>query len=159
MVIFMNNQLIQQLKKHEGFRSRVYKCTAGCDTIGYGYNMDANPLKLTNYELVKFRKEGIEQNVAEWLLMRMVDKCHTDLVESITWFESLDEVRQAVLINMCFNLGIGGLMQFKNTLAMIKAGDYKLAADAMLKSKWATQVHGRATELAKQMELGVFAHG
>ena len=153
----MNNQLIQQLKRHEGFRSRVYKCTAGHNTIGYGYNLDANPLKLTNYELVKFRNEGIEQNVAEWLLIRMADKCTGELASSLNWFESLDHVRQCVLINMCFNLGLKGLLGFKNTLAMVSVGEYEEAAKNMLKSKWAEQVKTRAVELSEQMRTGKFA--
>jgi len=157
MVIFLNNQLIQQLKRHEGFRSRAYKCTAGHDTIGYGYNLDANPLKLTNYEIVKFRKEGMDEKVGEWLLLRMIDQCTGQVAKSLDWFESLDDVRQCVLINMCFNLGLKGLLGFKNTLAMVHAGDYDLAAQAMLKSKWATQVKGRAVELSEQMKTGKFA--
>jgi lysozyme len=157
MVIFMSNLLLQQLKRHEGFRTRVYQCTGGFDTIGYGYNLNANPLKLTNYEIVKFRKEGIDDRVAEWLLLRMIDQCTGQLIKSLAWFESLDDVRQAVLINMCFNLGLKGLLGFKNTLAMVRAGDYESAAQAMLKSKWAGQVHGRAVELALQMKTGKFA--
>jgi lysozyme len=157
VAIAMNQQLIEQLKKHEGFRSKVYQCTAGRNTIGYGYNLDANPLKLSNYELNQFNAKGIEEKVAEWLLLRMIDKCTGELVHNISWFESLDDVRQAVLINMAFNLGITGLLQFKTTLAMVKAGDYVLAAENMLKSKWATQVKGRATELSEQMKTGKFA--
>jgi lysozyme len=157
MVILMNQKLIEQLKKHEGFRARVYKCTAGRNTIGYGYNLDANPLNLTDFELKQFVDSGVQERVAEWLLIRMIDKCTGELVSHISWFESLDEVRQSVLINMAFNLGITGLMQFKTTLAMVKAGDYDLASKAMLKSKWAGQVHGRAAELALQMRTGVFA--
>lgn len=153
----MNNQLIQQLKRHEGFRNRVYKCTAGHDTIGYGYNLDANPLGLTNYEVNKFRKEGIDDKVAEWLLIRMVDKCIGELVNNLDWFELLDDVRQCVLVNMCFNLGLKGLLGFKNTLAMVHAGDYELAAENMIKSKWANQVKGRAVELSEQMKTGKFA--
>jgi lysozyme len=152
----MNQKLIEQLKKHEGLRSRVYQCTGGFDTIGYGYNLDANPLALTNYEIVLLRKNGIEERIADWLLIRMIDQCTGQLAKSIDWFESLDEVRQAVLINMCFNLGLKGLLGFKNTLAFIKAGDYENAASNMLKSKWAGQVHGRAVELALQMRTGAF---
>jgi lysozyme len=156
MVIFMNNLLLQQLKRHEGFRTRVYQCTGGFDTIGYGYNLDANPLALTNYEIVKFRKEGMDEKVAEWLLLRMIDQCTGQLAKSLDWFESLDDARQSVLINMCFNLGLKGLLGFKTTLAMVRAGDYVLAAENMLKSKWAGQVKGRAVELALQMRTGAF---
>jgi lysozyme len=153
----MNQQLISQLKKHEGFRSKVYQCTAGRNTIGYGYNLDANPLKLSNYELSLFKKNGIDEKVANWLLLRHVNELDIELAKNISWFDALDAVRRCVLINMAFNLGVTGLLQFKTTLAMVKAGDYVLASKAMLKSKWASQVHGRAIELAKQMEFGVFA--
>ncbi|MDP3115142.1 MAG: glycoside hydrolase family protein, partial [Candidatus Cloacimonadaceae bacterium] len=52
----------------------------------------------------------------------------------------MDEVRKSVLLNMCFNLGIGGLMGFNNTLAFIAAGDWERAANGMLASMWAKQV-------------------
>jgi len=156
MDLTMNNLLLQQLKRHEGFRTRVYQCTGGFDTIGYGYNLNANPLKLTNYEIVKFRKEGINEKVAEWLLLRMIDQCTGQVAKSLDWFESLNDARQCVLINMCFNLGLKGLLGFKTTLAMAKAGHYDLAAENMLKSKWAGQVKGRAVELSAQMRTGKF---
>jgi lysozyme len=62
-----------------------------------------------------------------------------------------------VLINMAFNIGVGGLLKFKNTLAHIRSGQYELAATEMLDSNWARQVHGRAKELALQMRHGTFA--
>jgi lysozyme len=66
----------------------------------------------------------------------------------------MDEVRQGVLIDMAFNLGVSGLLAFSNTLRYIKNGDYMQAATNMLLSKWAGQVKGRARELALQMESG-----
>lgn len=149
---------IEQLKRHEGFRTRVYKCTAGHDTIANGYNLDANPLALSNYEIVSFRKNGISKEAAETLLKIHVAQIETTLTQQFHWFESLNEARRAVLINMTFNMGLAGLMGFKTTLRMIQAGDFEGAAKNMLLSKWATQVKGRATELAKQMQTGKF-HG
>lgn len=151
----MSKQL-EQLKRHEGFRERVYKCTANHDTIGYGYNLDANPLALSNYEIVGFRKNGISKENAETILKIHVSQIETTLTKSFAWFENLNEARRAVLINMTFNMGLVGLMAFKNTLRMIEAGDFEGAATNMLKSKWATQVKGRAYELAKQMQNGTF---
>jgi lysozyme len=58
------------------------------------------------------------------------------------------------MIDMCFNLGIGGLLEFKNTLASIQSGDYQKASEQMLQSKWATQVGNRATELSEMMKEG-----
>ena len=77
--------------------------------------------------------------------------------DRLPWIDKLTPARQAALINMAFNLGIGGLLGFKNTLAAIEQGDYVRAARGMLASKWATQVHGRADELAAQMRTGEWA--
>jgi lysozyme len=51
-------------------------------------------------------------------------------------------------VNLCFNLGIHELLQFKQTLALIKKGDYREAAAQLLKSRYATQVGRRAEEVA-----------
>ena len=41
-----------------------------------------------------------------------------------------------VLYNMAFNLGVNGLLQFKNTLSLIKKQQYRPVSKSMLKSKW-----------------------
>ncbi len=61
---------------------------------------------------------------------------------------------KSVLLKMCFNLGIGGLLEFNNTLAFIAAGDWERAANGMLASKWAKQVGRRAIELSELMRKG-----
>jgi lysozyme len=150
------NLTIEQLKIHEGFRAKVYQCTAGHDTIGHGYNLDANPLNLSNYEIVGFRKNGISKEQAETILKIHVAQIETALIKQFSWFESLNEARCAVLINMAFNLGLKGLLSFKNTLRMIETGDFEGASKNMLQSKWATQVKGRAVDLSAQMRTGKF---
>lgn len=151
------SKCLEQLKRHEGFRANVYQCTAGHDTIGFGYNLSANPLALSNYEIVGFRKNGIGKEQAEVILKIHVAQIETTLIKNFPWFESLNQARKAVLINMAFNMGLVGLFAFKNTLHMIGAGDFEGAATNMLKSKWATQVKGRAIELAGQMKNGTFS--
>ena len=47
--------LVDRVKEHEGFRSKVYKCTEGFDTIGYGFAI--KDLELT-------------EDVAEMILMQ-----------------------------------------------------------------------------------------
>lgn len=73
---------------------------------------------------------------------------------TLPWTDTLDPVRRAVLVNMGFNLGVGGLLKFTRTLAALEEGDYAKAARLMLDSKWATQVGARARRLAAQMEYG-----
>jgi lysozyme len=150
-------KLLEQLKRHEGFREHVYKDTMGFDTIGYGYSLSHNPLKLTSNELNIYRREGIKQSVAEYILKRCIDEFRKTLLVKIEGFADLDGVRQDCLVNMAFNLGVSGLLKFKKMLIAIKRDEYKLAATEMLNSNWARQVHGRAKELALQMKTGEFA--
>ncbi len=72
----------------------------------------------------------------------------------LPWWRNLDDVRQDVLANMCFNLGIGRLEGFHHTLAAVKAGNWQAAHEGMLASAWARQVGDRAVRLAKQMLTG-----
>lgn len=129
----MRDDLISQLIRHEGLRLKPYRCIAGKLTIGIGRNLD---------------DKGITEEEAMYLLTNDIEQCEFQLNKELPFFKTLDMARQDVLLNMCFNLGIKGLLGFKNTLAMIEVGNYEAAADNMLNSKWAYQVGDRAKELA-----------
>jgi len=144
----------EQLVRHEGLRLKPYRCTAGKLTIGIGRNLDAN---------------GISQTEAFMLLENDIRNCEKQLLDEIPEiYNGLDEVRKSVLLNMCISipqsrfaplrepcyLGIGGLLEFNNTLAFIAAGDWERAANGMLASKWAKQVGRRAIELSELMRKG-----
>lgn len=131
--------MIQLLKKHEGLRLKPYKDSVGKLTIGVGRNLD---------------DVGITEDEAEMMLMNDIDRCFFDVDYHLPWFSYLDEIRQMVLIDMCFNLGIHGLLGFKNTLESIKLGEYEKASEQMLQSKWAVQVGNRAKELSQMMKEG-----
>lgn len=148
---------LEQLKKHEGEKMHAYICTAGHWTIGVGYNLDANPANLTDFEIREFKKNGITPRISDHLLNLMVERVDMELAKKLKWFDALDEPRQTVLVNMAYNMGIDGLLKFKNTLHLIEHGDYVGAAREMMSSRWALQVHGRSTELAEQMKTGAYA--
>ena len=134
------NRIKAQLVRHEGLRLKPYRCTAGKLTIGIGRNLD---------------DRGISRKEAYAMLERDIQDCEQWLIDKIPEiYNNLDEVRQSVLLNMCFNLGIKGLLEFKNTLAFVKAGDWERAAKGMLASKWAKQVGMRAIELSELMRKG-----
>ena len=134
------NRIKAQLVRHEGLRLKPYRCTAGKLTIGIGRNLD---------------DRGISQKEAYAMLERDIQDCEQWLIDEIPEvYNKLDEVRQSVLLNMCFNLGIKGLLGFKNTLDFIGAGDWERAANNMLASKWAKQVGMRAIELSEMMRKG-----
>lgn len=131
--------LMQQLITDEALKLKPYKCTANKLTIGVGRNLD---------------DRGITKEEAMYLLNNDIDLVCDQLDKYIPWWRDLSDVRQQVLANMAFNLGIKGLLGFKNTLAKIKAGDYAGAADNMLASLWARQVGNRAKRLAELMKKG-----
>lgn len=136
-------RLRAQLARHEGFRQFPYRDTVGKLTIGCGRNLD---------------DVGITREEAEYLLNADIEKAERGLRSRYgAWFDALDPVRQAVLVNMAFNMGLVTLGQFRNTLQAIADGDYEDAARGMLASKWAAQVKGRAVELAEMMKTGRWA--
>lgn len=131
--------MVRELTRDEGLRLKPYRCTAGKLTIGVGRNLD---------------DVGISQGEAEILLRNDIDRACADLDRSLPWWRGLDPVRQRVLCNMAFNMGIGGLLTFKSTLTLIQMGKYLDASQRMVASKWAGQVGPRAERLALMMRDG-----
>jgi len=136
-------KLREQLIRHEGLRLAAYQDSLGYWTIGVGRLIDSR------------KGGGISKGEAEYLLDNDMAEVISGLNDALPWLVYLDDVRQRVLADMAFNLGLPGLLKFKNTLAAIKGDDYAAAAAGMLASKWASQVGNRAKRLAKMMETGV----
>lgn len=135
----MTNKLADQLLRHEDFKSKPYRDTAGKLTIGIGRDLD---------------DVGITLEEARALLANDIERAARALDDKIPWWRHLDDVRQDVLANMCFNMGIHRLVKFEEMLAACSRGAYGVAADEMLDSLWAKQVGARANELAGQMRMG-----
>lgn len=148
-----------ELRVDEGEKLRVYRCTAGKLTIGIGRNLDDVGIRPAETERLGISKAsvirtGITPAQSAALLDSDLDEVERGLDRFMPWWRSLDPVRQRVIVNMAFNLGVPGLMKFRNTLAMIKRGDYAAAAVAMGQSKWADQVGQRAVRLQHMMRTG-----
>ena len=163
--------LQDQLILHEGLRLRPYKCTAGKWTIGVGRNLEGNPLtpaekeklfsnsQLTNEQVLKnMQTNGITRDQALYLLENDIATAKRDaqVLLGVADFDKLSEPRKFVLIDMAFNMGRSVLSQFRNTLALIRAGSYRQASENMLKSAWARQVKTRSTRLARMMRDNVY---
>ena len=138
-------KLVAQLIIDEGNVLHEYQDELGNWTNGVGHLLPNGPtgIVLTPEQSLAQLDSDIDEKVAE-------------LTADLPWLATLDDVRQNVLINMAFNLGVSGLLKFHNTLAFVHAGRYIEAAGAMLQSKWATEVGARATELAEEMKTGQF---
>lgn len=145
--------MAQELRRDEGEKLVAYMDSLGYWTIGVGHLIDphkgGNPAPFgTDLR----NNHAITPDQSEQLLLGDIDAKMAELDEKLPWWRNLSEVRQRVILNMAFNLGVAGLLMFKNTLAAVLRSDYAAAARGMLASKWATQVGARAERLAYMME-------
>lgn len=138
--------LEQLLILHEDLRLERYKCPAGKTTIGVGHNLDARPIPGLPEKIT-------EEKALEILAMDLSDT-HKELEASLPWVLDTDEVRYAVLVDMAFNLGVGGLLKFEKTLAAFERGDWIAASLHMADSKWHKQVKDRARRLEQMVVSG-----
>lgn len=128
-----------QLARHEGTRNRMYLDGRGVPTIGIGHNLRDVPISDRAVAVI------FDDDASDAL---------ADLETRLPWALGLSEPRQAVLVNMIFNLGVAGLLGFHRMLHACAAGKYDTAAAEMRASEWAGQVGDRAIELAEQMATG-----
>lgn len=135
-------RLRRMLIVHEGLRLKPYRCPAGYLTIGVGRNLEAR---------------GISREEAMVLLESDIAEAEAAARGFFPAFDRLEEPRQAVLVDMAFNLGAVRLGGFRRFRAALERGDFEQAAREMLDSKWAKQVGPRARRLAEMMRRGTWA--
>ncbi len=128
--------------KNEGFRKHPYRCTSGKLTIGYGRNLDDN---------------GISEDEASYLLDRDLMALNLKLYK-IKEYRTLDSRRQAVIIDMAYNMGYKGILGFSNMWKAIKDNNFELAADEIINSKYAEQLKNRSSWNARIMLTGVIEY-
>ena len=138
------NKIEAQLRRDEGEKLSAYQDHLGYWTIGVGRLIDAR------------KGGGLTREESTYLLQNDIMSKTKELNSKLSWISTLDPVRRAVLVNMAFQMGVEGLLKFRNTLAMIKAGQYADAASGMLESLWAQQTPARAQRLSTQMRTGVW---
>ena len=132
--------LIDQLVKHEGLRLRPYVDTVGKMTVGVGRNLT---------------DKGISSREAFDLLDHDLDECEADLTGAFPWFITLDGVRQIAITDLRFNLGPTRFRLFRELIGAMAAGDFVMAAEQLIRSKWATQVQpDRRDRLYRQLATG-----
>lgn len=133
---------IKQLREEEGEVLHAYQDHMGFWTIGVGRLID------------KRKGGGLTKEESAYLLANDIAKVERELDSRLSWWRTINDARQAVLLGMAFQMGIGGLLGFKNTLKMIQAGDWQGAANGMLSSLWARQTPSRARRMSDQMRTG-----
>ena len=129
--------LIDDIKKHEGFSSVVYKCTAGKLTVGYGKRVKY--LKVTQEQAEEWLKEDLEN-------LKYV------LADKYDWFLPAPQEVKDIVMNMAYQLGPTSFSKFKRTIKLFKNKDYEGASIEMLDSKWAREdTPDRAKELSERL--------
>jgi lysozyme len=128
--------LVEKIKEHEGYRSTVYQCTEGYDTIGYGF-------AIKDLELSK--------EVCDIILTEKIAKLQLDISCKFEWFEDSPEIVKDVVTNMCYQLGLTGFSKFKQTIYYLETEQYEEASVECLDSLWAKQTPNRAKELSEQL--------
>jgi len=143
------DKLREMIQRHEGLRLNPYKCSEDKWTVGWGHNLEAH--KEAVPEIITFPQA--EYYFEDDLMQAL---CSVDVILS-AYHIQLDEVRTAALVDFVFNVGTYGFMKFKKMLAALETSDYNTAAAELLNSKYATQVGGRANELANMLKTGEWA--
>lgn len=134
--------LREQLIAEEGNIPYAYQDHLGFWTIGVGILIDK-------------RKGGhLRPEEINFILDNRIALKGAEVDKALPWAKTLNEPRRAVLIGMAFQMGLDGLLDFKNTLKLIQAGKYAEAGKNMMLSLWAKQTPGRAQRMADQMATG-----
>lgn len=152
------NEIIQRLVFHEGCRLMPYYCSKGYKTIGVGRNLDTNPLTAEEIKICGDSYEkGITKNAAFYLLRNDIEKAKNSCLRKIPFYITLDKERKYALLDMCFQLGIDGLLGFKNMLSAMGRGDWECAARECLNSKYAKEdTPKRAKRISETIKNGKF---
>ena len=129
--------LIENIKESEGFVEHVYNDSLGIPTIGYGFAIK---------DLI------LDEDIAEEILLRKVKALALRVQNKFDWFNTAPDIIKEVVIEMCYQLGLGGFSKFKKTISYLEKENYLEASKEMLDSKWAKQTPNRAKKLSKIVE-------
>ena len=156
-----SDELVKMIAIHEGIVLNVYQDHLGINTVGIGRNLDDRGI--TDGELLFMNKtiddiydNGLTEEEAYYLCMNDIAIVEKELLANKPILLQLNDVRQMVLIDMAFNMGVPRLMQFKDMWLAIEKVNYPLACEEMIDSRWAGQVGSRAMKLSIAMKNGAW---
>ena len=138
------SRLLKSVKKHEGYRNKVYLDSLGKRTVGVGH------LCVEDFWVD-------DREYSEDMLMNILKN---DLKNAIEGAEELcsncpvlEDLAKETIIEMVFQLGKSGVSKFRNMWKALKHDppNYEQASIEMLDSRWAKQTPGRAKEMSEHM--------
>lgn len=129
--------ILDKIKRHEGWRSKPYRCSADKLTIGYG----------TNIEKIS-KKEG------EFLLSSRLNDVYKYALPQLPEYVTLTNARKLVYLDMLYNLGFKRFKGFKRMRKAVQEGNWHGAANEIKNSKYWKQVGLRGQENEEMMRFG-----
>ena len=159
---YNREHFINKLIEHEGLVLKVYQDSLGIDTIGIGRNLEdrgiskeeLDYLDIPNMEVIY--EHGISEADARYLALNDIAIVENELCRVHPCVEELDSVRQLILMDMAFNMGVPRLCKFKKMWNAIHEQNFEAASLEMMDSRWARQVGSRAKKLSDAMKIGEF---
>jgi len=140
----------------------VYEDSLGIETIGIGRNLKDRGITKEELDYMDIPNmgiiydHGITEADARYLALNDIRIVENELCRVHPCVENLDSVRQLILMDMAFNMGVPRLCKFKNMWNAIHEGRFDIAGMEMMDSKWARQVGSRAVKLSDAMKAGEF---
>ena len=130
---------VDKVAAEEGFREMMYDCPAGYKTIGFGMNLEAT---------------AMPKYIAKLWLKALIMEIEGDL-SKYEWFTTMNDTRRTVLVDMVYQMGLSGVMKFKNMIKALEARNYNLAAVEMMDSNYAKQTPERAIRNSEALHRGM----
>ena len=130
-------KLIDSIKLHEGYVSRVYKDSLGIDTIGYGFAI---------------KDLNLAEDICHIILQRKLELLEKNINKRFDWYKDMPQPIKDVVAEMCYQMGVTGVSNFKKTITFLKNKQWRRASVEMLDSRWANQTPGRANELSERVK-------
>tara|TARA_R110002110_G_scaffold185473_3_gene392590 strand:- start:772 stop:1197 length:426 start_codon:yes stop_codon:yes gene_type:complete len=131
------DELIEDIKRHEGYEPMVYNDSLGKPTIGIGFLIET--LKL-------------DEDDCERILIKKLDILLPEIFRKWEFLHDAPNTVKIVIVNMCYQMGVYGVSKFKRFIKALEDKDYSYAAIEMLDSKWAKQTSTRAEELSNKIK-------
>ena len=140
--------LKEETRRAEAFRERPYLCSVGMWTVGYGHALGRN-ISREELNAIRWTIDHAERVLDEDIATAIHDAA------SFPWWLTLDPVRQAVIVELLFNLGRSRFSGFTRMIAALQNREYQKAARELLDSRWRVQVGPtRSGRLARALETG-----
>lgn len=136
------NRLRNQLIADEDNIPHAYQDSEGYWTIGVGHLVDER------------KGAGLDPDVIEHQLENDIDKVEMQVLHAFPWYQDLNDVRQEIILNMVFNLGLAGFKGFRKMINAVARHDFKAAQREMIDSKWYLQIKTRGPRLANAFLTG-----